>query len=95
MIFSNARSNVRRTMWNKMGSASRGAASGRCLTAITVAGSAEDSYALPFETFDDLAHAPPGVFRGMLSYPQGVVKSSLNWVHIGASSRVKADDIQW
>ena len=62
----------------KTDSASRSVASGRCLTAITVTGSTEDGYALPLETFDDLAHALPGVFRGMFGYPQGVVKISLN-----------------
>lgn len=61
-----------------MDSASRSAASGGCLTAITVTSSAEDGYALPAETFDELAYALPGVFRGMFGYPQGVVKTSLN-----------------
>jgi hypothetical protein len=61
---------------------------GGCLTAITVTGSAEDGHVLPLETFDELAHALPGVFRGMFGYPQGVVKTSLNWVRISASNRL-------
>jgi hypothetical protein len=69
-----------------MDSASRSAASGRCLTAITITGSAEDGYTLLLETFGELAHALPGVFRGMFGYPQGVVKNSLNWVGISASN---------
>ena len=59
---------------------------GRCLTAITVTGSAKDGNALPLETFDDFAHALPGVFRGMFGYPQRVVKSSLKWIRITSSS---------
>jgi hypothetical protein len=36
-----------------------------------------------------LAHALPGVFRGMFGYPQRVVKTSLNWVRsISASNRL-------
>ena len=85
MIFSNARSNVRRA---KLDSTSCSAASSRCLTAITVTGSAKDGYALPFETFDESAHALPGVFRGMFGYPLGVVKTSLNWVSTSARNRV-------
>jgi hypothetical protein len=63
----------RKTAYNgtKMDSASRSAASGRCPTAITVTGSAKDNYALPLETFDDSAHALPGVFRCMFVYPRG------------------------
>jgi hypothetical protein len=60
-------------------SASRSAASDTCRTTVTVTSSAVDGYTLPLETFDDLAHALPRVFRGMFGYPQGEVKSSLKW----------------
>jgi hypothetical protein len=62
----------------KMDSASRSVASGRCLTAITVTSSAKDSYALPLKTIDELQHAVSGVFRSVFGHPQGIVKSSLN-----------------
>ena len=76
MTLSNARSNTRRAIWN---SASRSAASGRSRTTVTVTGSAVDSYTLPFETFDDLAHTFPRVFSGMFPQPCGEVKGSLKW----------------
>jgi len=47
------------------------------LTAITVTGGAKNGYTLTLETFDESAHALPGVFRGMFGYPQEVVKTSL------------------
>ena len=76
MTLSNARSNTRRARWN---SASRRAASGRCRTTVTETSGAVDSYTVPFETFDDLAHAFPRVFRGMFPQPFGEVKGSLKW----------------
>ena len=87
MIFSNARSNVRRAIWAQHRAAQPQAEVKVPLTTITVTGSAEDGYALLLETFDELAHTLPGVFRGMFGYPQGVVKFSLDWVRINASNR--------
>ncbi len=70
MIFLNARSKVRRAIWNEngLGIAQRSLMAGRCLTAITVTNGAEDGYAPPLETFDELAHSLSGVFRGKLCW---------------------------
>jgi len=78
MIFSKARSNVRRAIEQKWTRHRAAQLQVGCLTAITVTGSAEYGYVLPLETFYELAHALASVFRGMFGYPQGIVKSSLN-----------------
>ena len=50
-----------------MRSASRGATTGRCRTAVTVTGGAVDGYTLLLESFDNLARALSRVLSGMFA----------------------------